>query len=538
MKKILVVDNHPLILRLLENRFAKVGHQVRTANDGLAALDVLREFVPDIIFLDLVMPNIGGEQLCRIIRQEPRLAGIYIVILSATAAERECDPHRIGANACIAKGAFDKIKDHLDAALVEAALPRDQRHDLGVLGLDQVYQREITRELLTSRRHLEIILHNMVEGVLELNPALRIIYLNPAAAALFARAEYELLGRELFALLEPETVASIRAALAEMAVPGAKPRQTGPSKVRDRQVVFDFYQVEAGQSEAGTIIVRLQDVTVRQLAEENLHRTTDSLRQALADLHQAQEIMVRQEKLASIGTLASGVAHEILNPLNIISSIVQLLLMEKLPAAQREQLGEVMNQIRRATGITDNLRMFSHRSSGRVVAVDIHALFDKTALLVEHELKLDNIRLERDFAPNLPLIMVDDDQLAQVFLNLISNARAAMQDRPRRRIIVRTRPVDDGVTISFADTGHGIAKEHLAKVFDPFFTTKEPGEGTGLGLSLVYSMIENHSGTIEVSSEEGQGTEFFIYLPYHATMPEKEGVNHEQSRRGEENSSG
>jgi len=513
-----------LILRLLENRFAKLGHQVRTAGDGLQALDVLREFLPDIIFLDLVMPNIGGEQLCRIIRREPRLTGIYIVILSATAAERECNPHQMGADACIAKGAFDKLEAHLDAALIQAALPPSQRHDLGVLGLDQVYRREITRELLTSRRHLEIILHNMVEGVLELNPALRIIYLNPAAAALFGRAEHELLGQELFVLLEPDAAASIRAALADIAVPGAKPRQAGPVRMRDRQVVFDFYQVGAEQAEAATIIVRLQDVTGRQLAEESLRRTTDSLRRALADLRQAQAIMVRQEKLASIGTLASGVAHEILNPLNIISSIVQLLLMEELPAERREQLVEVMNQIRRATRITDNLRMFSHRRSGRVVEVDIHALFDKTALLVEHELKLDNIRLERDFAPDLPLIMADDDQLAQVFLNLISNARAAMRDRPQRRITVRTRPGEDGITISFADTGHGIAKEHLAKVFDPFFTTKEPGEGTGLGLSLVYSIIENHNGTIEVSSEEEKGTEFFIHLPHHAATVSERGT--------------
>lgn len=189
--------------------------------------------------------------------------------------------------------------------------------------------------------------------------------------------------------------------------------------------------------------------------------------------------------------------------------------MEEWPAEQGEQLAEVMTQIHRATRITDNLRMFSHRHEEiHISEVDINALFDKTALLVEHDLNLDNIRLERDFAPDLAPVLADEDQLAQVFLNLLSNARAALHDRPERRITIRTRPAEDGVAITFADSGHGIAQEHLAKVFDPFFTTKEPGEGTGLGLSIVYSIIESHNGAIEVFSEPGEGTEFFIHLPY------------------------
>lgn len=525
MKKILVVDNHPLILRLLENRLARLGHEVRTANDGLHALDVLREFVPDIIFLDLVMPNIDGEQLCRIIRGDPRLAGIYIVIISATAAERECNPRQLGADACIAKGAFAKIEAHFDAALAQLELPPAERQQLGVLGLDQVYQREITRELIDSRRHFEVILNNMLEGMVELTRQQRIIYLNPAAAILLGRGEAELLGRELPALLPAEAAAGMRRSLAAPIISGGQGGRIGPCPLHGRQVVIDFYPVTGDRPEdEQTVIVRLQDVTDQQRAESNLRQSAANLQQALADLQQAQAIMIRQEKLASIGTLASGVAHEILNPLNIISSIVQLLQMEEWPADRRQQLVEVMNQIHRATRITDNLRMFSHRhETVRIVAVDIHALFDKTALLVEHDLNLDNIRLERDFASDLPTIMADEDQLAQVFLNLLNNAKAALQERPERLITIRTRPGEDGVTIAFADTGHGIAKAQLAKVFDPFFTTKEPGEGTGLGLSIVYSIIEGHHGSIEVASEEGKGTEFFIHLPRQAATASKRG---------------
>jgi PAS domain S-box-containing protein len=527
MLKILVVDNHPMILKLLEGRFTPLGHQVRTALDGLQALDVLREFVPDILFLDLVMPNIDGEQLCRIIRQDPRLAGIYVVILSAIAAEHDCDPKRIGADACIAKGAFSKIGAHLDAVLDQVKLPQQERMDLGVLGLDQVYQREITKELLHSRCHAEIILHNMTEGVLEMTPQQRLIYLNPPASALLGATEEVLLGRELPSLLPPHPARAVRSILANLAVPDLKTLRIGPEDIYGHQVMIDFFPVQDDSGkEIDTIIVRFHDITERMRVEKDLRQTTFNLQQVLANLQQTQTVMVHQEKLASIGTLASGVAHEILNPLNIISSIVQLLIMDEPPTAQREQLEEVMTQIRRATKITNNLRMFSHRQEETsIVEVDVHDLFDKTALLVEHDLNLDNIRLERDFAPDLPKIMADDDQLAQVFMNLISNARAAMRDRPERRITIRTRPAENGITISFIDTGHGIAKKHLTKIFDPFFSTKDPGEGTGLGLSIVYSIIDNYNGTIEVFSEEGRGTEFFIYLPHDAAIPGKERKN-------------
>ncbi|MEW6501978.1 MAG: ATP-binding protein [Thermodesulfobacteriota bacterium] len=516
MKKILVVDNNPVVLRLLESQFARRGHEVRTATNGLAALDLLKEYRPDILFVDLVMPNIGGEKLCRIVRGMESLKGVYIVILSAIAAEERLDVRQFGADACIAKGAFDRIATHLDHVLAEVDKPPAERGDW-IVGLEEVHARTITRELLVSKHHYEVILNNMAEGIIEFTPAQQIIYLNPAAAAIIGRPEEEVLASDFLSLFEPAAAACLAEALARVGNGPVSLPEHDALFLRGRQIAVVLYPV--GDNDDSSIIALFRDITEQQRAEETLRRSTEQLQQALEELQRAQAVMVRQEKLASIGTLASGVAHEILNPLNIIGTVIQLLQMEDLPPAVHSQLGTVMAQIRRATKITDNLRMFSHHKEAAVGPVDLNRFLDQTLVLVEHDLNLDNILVDRDYDPELPTVQADDDQLAQVFLNLISNARDAMAGRAERRIAIRTRRVGDGVTVTFADTGGGIAAEHLGKIFDPFFTTKDPGHGTGLGLSIVYSIIESHGGTIEVHSEPGKGTEFFIHLPLARYVP-------------------
>ena len=225
--------------------------------------------------------------------------------------------------------------------------------------------------------------------------------------------------------------------------------------------------------------------------------------------------MVRQEKLASIGTLASGVAHEMLNPLNIIGTIAQVMqLEENLPESLKGNIDDILQQIRRATKITNNLRMFSHshEQAKEIRPVNMNDLFDQTLTLLEHDIHLESIVIERDFDHNLPLIEADEDQLAQVFVNLLNNARGAMQGKDKK-VTIKTRSTDNGVKIVIMDNGMGIPKKYIDKIFDPFFTTKDPGRGTGLGLSIVYSIIENHGGTIQAQSEEGKGTTLTIQLP-------------------------
>jgi signal transduction histidine kinase len=226
-----------------------------------------------------------------------------------------------------------------------------------------------------------------------------------------------------------------------------------------------------------------------------------------------EKSVLRAEKLASIGTLSAGVAHEILNPLNIIGTIVQVMLMDEWPVRAKENIQEIMTQVRRATKITNNLRKFAHQRKPERTLLDMHALFDKTVMLLEHDLQLDNIHVQRDFGPDLPAIYADEDQMAQVFLNLLNNARDAMRKSRKGIITIKTRMLGNGVEIRFSDDGPGIPADIIGKVFDPFFTTKSPGEGTGLGLSMLLKIMEEHKGSITVESKEGKGATFIIHLP-------------------------
>ncbi|MBU1398565.1 MAG: response regulator, partial [Proteobacteria bacterium] len=198
MKKIMVVDNDVMLLEFMSDLLEKEGYHVLTAKDGLTALEKLKAYIPDIMFIDLVMPNIDGEKLCRTIRRIPELNGIYIVIVSAIAAEQEIDVTEIGANACIAKGSFDKMSQHV--LYVINRLDNKVREDITdditgtIIGLEDVRSRDITKELLSCKRHSDTILNNVSEGILELNLNNKVIYANPFTHYPTGMREEELLG--------------------------------------------------------------------------------------------------------------------------------------------------------------------------------------------------------------------------------------------------------------------------------------------------------------------------------------------------------
>ena len=238
-------------------------------------------------------------------------------------------------------------------------------------------------------------------------------------------------------------------------------------------------------------------------------------------LHQKESQLLRSEKLASIGTLISGVAHEILNPVQIISMHVQMAQMDSTQLSSPEKLSQsfkiMKTQVERITRITKNLLDFSRQREPQVERLDPRTVLDGVLNLLEYQYRVTNIEIVRDYAKNLPLIEGDRDQLGQVFLNLLGNAKDAMPDRGRVTLRARrfTRDEKPWVRMAVEDTGGGIPKDILNRIFDPFFTTKPEGKGTGLGLSISYGIVETHDGRLSVQSQEGKGTTFFIELPAH-----------------------
>ena len=274
-KKILIVDDNPGMLKIMSRFLEREGNEVLTAADGLSALDILKNYIPDIIFCDFLMPNISGGKLCRIIRTMPRLEDVYLVVFSALAAEGKIDFAEFGANACIAKGPFDKMSQHVLSILDR--LDKGIGHPLAgkTVGLEDVYERAITKELLCSKKHLEAILGNMSEGILELTPGADIVYTNPAAISSIGIPEEKLLGLNFTQLFSGVDCQAIKKLMAGLDDAPQTITEDSPVVLNGRQSSVTMIPVK--EKERSSIVVIINDVTERRQAREALKRAHDEL---------------------------------------------------------------------------------------------------------------------------------------------------------------------------------------------------------------------------------------------------------------------
>jgi len=219
-------------------------------------------------------------------------------------------------------------------------------------------------------------------------------------------------------------------------------------------------------------------------------------------------------RLTSLGKLASGIAHEINNPLTAIISCSHLLTHEDLPEATRKNLRTIHRSAKRVADIVNRLKVFSRQEQPERKRVNINELIEAILALRAYEMKTANIKVTTQLSPDLPWTTVDPGQLQQVFLNIIFNAEAEMKLAcGKGRLLIKTEALNDTIRILFEDNGPGIAKENLGKIFDPFFTTREIGQGTGLGLSLCHAIVAAHNGRIYARSRLGKGATFVVELP-------------------------
>jgi PAS domain S-box-containing protein len=239
------------------------------------------------------------------------------------------------------------------------------------------------------------------------------------------------------------------------------------------------------------------------------------------ELEDAQRQVVQAEKIASLGRLAAGVAHEINNPLAGILIYAEALLKETAERPQwREDLQEIINQTLRCKQIVTRLLEFSRQSLGQRVLFDLNEIIGRCVDLLGRQSLFHDVHIVLDLERELPQIVGDPGELQQVCTNLMINAADAMLGRGRLAVKTRSMPETEEVILELADTGPGVAPEIRGKIFEPFFTTKPPGSGTGLGLSVVYGIIQRHNGTIEVTSPPGGGATFVIKLPLQAPTAE------------------
>jgi two-component system NtrC family sensor kinase len=266
---------------------------------------------------------------------------------------------------------------------------------------------------------------------------------------------------------------------------------------------------------------------LRQAQEKN-EVFTEELETKVAErtdqLKIAHQKLLRSDRLASLGQLSASVAHEINNPifgvLNLSSLLQRIVGENGIPPKRvpevRKYLDQIVDETSRVGRIVTDLLAFSRRSKPQQIDTNFNEVIRSTVSLLSHKLKLMNVDIELQLENDLPTISCDASQIQQVLINLIMNGAEATQSNSEGKVVVTTKRKDDehAITLEVADNGDGIAPENLTKIFDPFFTTKEEGKGVGLGLAVVYGIVEAHRGDIEARSEQHVGTVFTVTLPY------------------------
>lgn len=325
---------------------------------------------------------------------------------------------------------------------------------------------------------------------------------NTATARAFNMPAIGLQGRSLYEFFAPEDAAVILDQVHYVFTTGRNVEHKGQMHIRGRPYWLSSHFVPLYGEDGRTVervLIFSRDITDRHLMEEQMART---------------------EKLASIGTLASGVAHEINNPLGIILGFTEMLLdLTPKDSKQYEMLKTIERQGLNCKRIVENLMSFARTPAKPEESCDLNQELENLLKLVQNTLMVKKVELETHFTPNLPKVKGDAGELQQVFMNLITNAIAAMPEGGRLTIRTRLHP-NGRVEAVVADTGTGIPREYVDRIFDPFFTTKQQGEGTGLGLSVAHAIVEKYGGTIRFETKTAQdpgggptGTTFYVTLP-------------------------
>lgn len=356
---------------------------------------------------------------------------------------------------------------------------------------------------ITERRQAETLLRQSEERyrrLVEVSPDAiflmrgdRIVFANEQGVRLLgAQTEAQIMGRSWLDFLATEFHDVVRDRLHRL----VEGEETVPLK-HERVLRLDGTEVDVEVSSAR--MVEQEGVTVQTVVRDitERQRMLDQLR--------------RTERLAELGTLASGMAHEIGTPMNVIMGRAEHLLQRTTDEKAKKGLQIIVTQVERITKIMNQLLTLARRRPSEQRPADLRRTVDDCVEVLQERFKKHRVHVIKHYEANLPAALVDPDQISQVLLNLLLNADHAMAEGGTLRLGLTS--AGDRVFLTVSDTGHGIPNNHLSKIFTPFFTTKEAGKGTGLGLSVVHGIIEEHKGTISVESEVGKGTTFTITVP-------------------------
>jgi len=378
-----------------------------------------------------------------------------------------------------------------------------------------------------SQKRFQDIAENTEEWIWEIDESGRYTYTNQIVEKVLGYKPEEVIDKYFYDFFHPDNREELKAQISKEFAKRQAFRDRLHQKVKkDGRVVFVETSALPMFDNGGNFLGYRgvdRDVTERKEAERQIRHVAWELKKSNEQLRESAVQLVQAEKLSGIGELTASVAHELNQPLNVTKIICQSILkdIEKDRFNQKsaiQDLPEIIAQIKRMAEIIDHMRVFSRRTEGNIEEkTNLNIVVENALTFLKQQLKAHNITLIKNLAPDLPDIKADSIRLEQVFMNLITNARHALENskEEERRIEIKTYSNNDmsAVVVEIKDNGPGMPQDVRDKIFESFFTTKEAGKGTGLGLSLANKIIEEHSGKIEVESKLGEGSTFKVILP-------------------------
>ncbi len=538
-EKVLVVEDSIDILSFLsEDVLPYHGYQVVTATTGQQGLERLSSEGPDLLLLDLELPDMSGMDIVKAVQEDD--SDMPVVLMTAYGSESVAvEAFRLGVRDYIIKPfTTEQVLDVLERTLTETRLRRE-KNELTESLQQRVEQMTIFSAVgksVVSLMDLEELLNRIVEAGVYVTRAEEgfLLLEDPETEDLYLRA-----GKNLGSVQSQGFRLKVDDSLTGQVVRTGRPMRRGGKgtgrdfKVKTGYLVKSLLHVPLilRDKAIGVLSVdnQVSDVeftdedqyllsTLADYAAISIENATlyDELRKNMEHLKLSQQELIQSSKLAAVGTLAAGVAHEFNNLLAAISGHTELGLASNDMQEIKRALEVVMGSVDRAKKITSNLLTFARRRETKMEVTDITQAVENPLQLLERDLEKSNVEVVRKFYETPP-VHCDINQLSQVCLNLITNARDAMLP-DGGTLTVEVKQDGDEVVLAFADTGSGIPDYVMENLFQPFVTTKGPlggGEmtGSGLGLSVSYGIVKNHGGTIDVDTQPGRGSTFTVRLP-------------------------
>lgn len=495
MTKILLVDDEESIRNMMRKTLELDGYTVFTAENGPKALEIFRSESPDIVLLDVRMPDMEGTEVLSRIKAINRDAEV-IIISGHGDMDVAVECLRKEASNFLTKPVSDELLSiSLTRSLEKLALKKKLRQYMRNL---EILVREANVELERAYQFRENIIENSPDAIVCIRKGGEIIIFNSSAERLLGYRKEQVVGKmNIVQLYLPGVARTIMKDLKSEDF-------GGPGILQKREVLV----VDSKGDEIPVFI------SAAILYEDGIEAGSVGIFTDLRGKLKLEKQLLRSEKLSSLGKLSAGIAHEINQPLTGVLTFAHLLLKKfKDDEPTRRDLEIIVRETNRIRGIVQGILDFARDMPMQKKPRRIEELLDQTLEIIVRQQRFFGITLVKEYGSNTPEVVVDSNLMEQVVMNIILNALDAMNGSGT--LTIRTRLERDAVEIEFEDTGHGMPEAILDKIFDPFFTTKDSTEGMGMGLGLAvsYGIVKNHNGDILVSSKEGVGTKFVVRLP-------------------------